>query len=483
MLEIPCAQLPSVNVQYSDKTIDCSNNSGQWNLSGQKFLERSSFQRIQWKLLRGPGVTDKACEKFRQHFEQQLVDTGVCAQGEVTHLGQTAHLPDFCDVPMNERLNRALLDLHNTISSEDSTNARTDKTSDKTEESATSASKEPIKTTRIVVLLLKRKDQEMYSSFKYLADRIYGLQSICATESNFKPRDGFDPPKKEIESKEGTNDLVGFKTKADPKPRDENDSEGHVWPGQKAMQQYMANIAMKANMKAGGINHTATGVSDWLQNTLVVGADLTHPGSGAIENCPSISAVVSSVDETGGWFIGQQYLEWDQKSEIVTNLEKAMKGALDMWIHVNGVWPENVLYYRDGVGESQYDEIKTKENSAIRRAWITRTQLEEPGVTVPELKLTTVIVSKRHSTRFFPAEKKDAMYKNENCKPGLLVDSAVTDPYYSDFYLQSHKAIKGTARPCHYFVLNNEIGMTMNALEDLVSPPFSSLHTPSPDLL
>ena len=33
----------------------------------------------------------------------------------------------------------------------------------------------------------------------------------------------------------------------------------------------------------------------------------------------------------------------------------------------------------------------------------------------------------------------------------------VTSPYYRDFYLQSHSAIKGTARPTHHFVLRNDV--------------------------
>ena len=33
----------------------------------------------------------------------------------------------------------------------------------------------------------------------------------------------------------------------------------------------------------------------------------------------------------------------------------------------------------------------------------------------------------------------------------------VTDPRDWDFYLQAHAAIKGTAKPCHYVVLHDEV--------------------------
>ena len=95
----------------------------------------------------------------------------------------------------------------------------------------------------------------------------------------------------------------------------------------------------------------------------------------------------------------------------------------------------------------------------------------------PKFNTTVVIVTKRHSTRFFPRHSQDAMNNNGNCNPGLLVDSTVTSPYFTDFYLQSHNGIKGTARPCHYFVLRNEMAMTTAELEDLVSTFLTSHST------
>jgi eukaryotic translation initiation factor 2C len=58
---------------------------------------------------------------------------------------------------------------------------------------------------------------------------------------------------------------------------------------------------------------------------------------------------------------------------------------------------------------------------------------------------------------------------NGNCPPGTLVDTAITSPYYQDFYLQSHNAIKGTAHPAHYFVLVNEMGLSETNIQDFVS--------------
>jgi eukaryotic translation initiation factor 2C len=153
---------------------------------------------------------------------------------------------------------------------------------------------------------------------------------------------------------------------------------------------------------------------------------------------------------------------------MIQNFQAAVFWALQQWCEINHRWPENILYYRDGVSESQYEELQRDEVSLIQAAWddLAEVATNEPA---SNLKLTTVIATKRHSTRFFPTRRENAMQNNENCKPGTLVDSVVTNPYFSDFFLQSHNAIKGTARPCHYFVLNNGMGISMTALEDLVS--------------
>jgi eukaryotic translation initiation factor 2C len=85
------------------------------------------------------------------------------------------------------------------------------------------------------------------------------------------------------------------------------------------------------------------------------------------------------------------------------------------------------------VSTSQYDEVISKELNEVAKAFTLVAQRVK--VKVPDFKLTVVIVTKRHSTRFFPTKAGDAQNNNGNTKPGTLVDSIVTSPYYTDFYL------------------------------------------------
>lgn len=145
---------------------------------------------------------------------------------------------------------------------------------------------------------------------------------------------------------------------------------------------------------------------------------------------------------------------------------------LEAWAKVHTgklVLPENIIFYRDGVSSGHYPKVQDLEVKAIRNAFAG--MQKRKGLPTKKLNLATIIVTKRHHTRFYPisAGDKDQFGQN-NCKPGTCVDQLVTSPYYQDFYLQSHSGIKGTARPTHYFVLNNNVpGMTLEEIRDLVS--------------
>jgi eukaryotic translation initiation factor 2C len=105
-------------------------------------------------------------------------------------------------------------------------------------------------------LILKKKDTAAYSIFKDLADRCYGVHALCLTEGvNWTQKNG-----------------------------------GSL----EALQSYFGNIVMKLNLKMGGVNQSVA-VGNLYGTTLVLGADVTHPSSGAISGCPSIAAIVGSV--------------------------------------------------------------------------------------------------------------------------------------------------------------------------------------------
>jgi eukaryotic translation initiation factor 2C len=72
----------------------------------------------------------------------------------------------------------------------------------------------------------------------------------------------------------------------------------------------MTNVMMKLNLKLGGINHVVQPVANRLgKTTMVLGADLVHPGTGAYPGTPSIAAIVGSIDDHAGMCLGSMRLQ------------------------------------------------------------------------------------------------------------------------------------------------------------------------------
>lgn len=73
---------------------------------------------------------------------------------------------------------------------------------------------------------------------------------------------------------------------------------------------FQANLALKFSVKVGGRNHIMADSAQKLLHskggpTMVVGADVTHPGVGAVPHCPSIAAMVASCDPFAATYLAQ----------------------------------------------------------------------------------------------------------------------------------------------------------------------------------
>lgn len=115
----------------------------------------------------------------------------------------------------------------------------------------------------------------------------------------------------------------------------------------------------------------------------------------------------------------------------------------------NGMYPEHILFYRDGVSESQYGMVKTRELPQITKAISEIRRIFSDGRQFNP-KITLLIVGKRHHMRFYPEKvEEDA----KSLGPGRVMDTDVIIPHAFNFYLQSHDSLLGTARASHYVVL------------------------------
>lgn len=152
---------------------------------------------------------------------------------------------------------------------------------------------------------------------------------------------------------------------------------------------------------------------------MIVGIDVTHPAPKSMMGTPSIAGVVASVDGMFGQWPGSIRCQ-KSRQEMVEDLDIMMKERLNLWREKNGRLPERILIYRDGVSEGQYQAVLTHELDRIRKAC----EVYRPAL---DPKITIVVVGKRHHTRFYPTNEKDAdMSKKGNPKNGTIVDRGIT---------------------------------------------------------
>ena len=224
----------------------------------------------------------------------------------------------------------------------------------------------------------------------------------------------------------------------------------------RANPQYLANVALKFNLKLGGINHSLDPPKLGLlgqKKTMVVGIDVTHPSPGSSSNAPSVAGMVASIDEWLGQWPADIRVQ-PARQEWVADLSAMLKSRLLFWRDKNRSLPENILVYRDGVSEGYYDIVLDQELPALRGAC--EAVYPAPDTKVGKPRISIIIVGKRHNTRFYPTKMEEAD-RGGNPMNGTVVDRGVTEARNWDFFLQAHAAIQGTARPAHYYIIYDEI--------------------------
>ncbi|PKA57956.1 Protein argonaute 4B [Apostasia shenzhenica] len=235
--------------------------------------------------------------------------------------------------------------------------------------------------------------------------------------------------------------------------------------------QYLTNVLLKINAKLGGLNSQLQ-----VENspafpiisktaTIILGMDVSH-GSPGRSDVPSIAAVVSSRQ----WPLISKYRAsvrtQSPKVEMIDSLFKPASGndddgiirelLVDFYTSSGKRKPDQIIIFRDGVSESQFNQVLNIELDQIIEAC---KFLDEQWCP----KFTLIIAQKNHHTKFFQAGGSP-----DNVPPGTVVDKQVVHPKNYDFYMCSHAGMIGTTRPTHYHVLLDENCISPDDLQELV---------------
>ncbi|KAI0705837.1 Piwi-domain-containing protein, partial [Cytidiella melzeri] len=232
---------------------------------------------------------------------------------------------------------------------------------------------------------------------------------------------------------------------------------------ERANDQYCNNLALKINMKCGGVNSLvrSSGVDDLIKNSMIVGCDVTHPSPG-VANRPSVASLVFSVHPEATRYNAFLSVQ-EPRQELISDISSMMRKALQEHTSVyRKAFPKTLVVFRDGVSEGEYSQLENteiKEIESTSRASQLRISFKQ------KIELIFIVVGKRHHVRFFPSDKANGD-RSGNCNPGLVVDKELVNSAYMDYYLQSHAGILGTSRPSHYVVIKNTPQWSADQLQE-----------------
>ncbi|KAG6614635.1 Argonaute5 (AGO5) [Phytophthora cinnamomi] len=226
----------------------------------------------------------------------------------------------------------------------------------------------------------------------------------------------------------------------------------------KANAAFCANVCLKLNMRLNGKNAVLYDPLPLLSTspTIVIGADVEHPRPG-MGSQPSIAAVVASMDAYSAQYAARVGAQ--KASNDIQKLPTMLCELFHAYYQLTQRKPEHVVYYRDGVGDGQYSNILQAEIGALRKAFKMISENYSPPITF-------IVANKRHHTRAFPVDRRDADRKG-NVKPGTVIDAGVVDPHRFDFFLFGHSSLQGTSKPCHYTVLYDENKLSVDDIQRL----------------
>lgn len=181
----------------------------------------------------------------------------------------------------------------------------------------------------------------------------------------------------------------------------------------KGLMSICTKVAIQVNTKLGGIPWM---IKTNMRQLMVIGFDVCHDILDR-EKKRSYGAMVATMYMQNGAEQSTKYFSAVSPhvsgNELSNNLEINIIKAIREF----GIKPNNILMYRDGVGEGQITYVKKIEIDNILKRL--REVYENERV-----RMTFIVVTKKSNTRFFLKNRGQTI----NPLPGTIVDDVVTFP-------------------------------------------------------
>jgi len=244
--------------------------------------------------------------------------------------------------------------------------------------------------------------------------------------------------------------------------------------------QTMQNVVFKTNCKMGGLNYTLfpnnlTAKQIMGADTLFIGVAINYPSGakGPVQanqsesgqqyreeppTCVGYAANVGRCDEFE--FVGDFVFQESRGEVFVQSMGKIVEQVLALHKRVRKTPPKRVVIYRNECSDGRLPTVLMDEVPHIKSVFA------KAGC--KGAKLTFIAVSKMQGVRLFkPRIDPDAKPPEQNIPVGLVVDSTIVHPAYTEFFLNSHRALQGTARTPRYVVAADESNFPLSQLEEI----------------
>jgi len=182
------------------------------------------------------------------------------------------------------------------------------------------------------------------------------------------------------------------------------------------------------------------------KNVMIIGADVHHK-----TGKPSTIGFVASMNDECSAYLSLVEQAQGEKVEIMDKIGSLVQEALKNYLKINKVYPQTIVFYRDGVSDGQFQTVLEHETRKILDSFITLST--DKASYRPNF--IQIVVQKRISERFFAKNKQGLL----NPLQGTVVCEETVSEKYWDFYLVAQKVTQGSCTPSKYTVLYNNTNL------------------------
>ena len=207
---------------------------------------------------------------------------------------------------------------------------------------------------------------------------------------------------------------------------------------EKRFQSIVEKVALQIQAKIGAQLWTVRPSLAFGKYLMVVGIDVYHD---TVNRRQSVLGFCATIHPNMSKYYSTIAMH-ETGQEVSATIGNLFHEALLAFKNKSGHNPETVIFFRDGVGDSQFQAVKEFEVASV----LSTCQRIREGETVYSPNIIYTVVAKKTSARFFAGNTPG---KVENPAPGTLIVSEVV-PESGDFYLISHYANQGMSAPSLY---------------------------------